>query len=136
MIKVTFKASRQEVELEGVGERLQITLKLAELPPRFIDWQIRSRRELFEKLLRREPVHFLASHLPVLATLTPEGTINLANKGVGLVPKEENLQHYAELFSRVLAESRNRPWEEEPESALGRDAGRARPGRRRTASAP
>jgi len=101
---ITVKINEQEVELEG--------FKLAELPERFIDWQIQSRKELFSKLLRREPVHFLASHLPVLATLTPEGTINLANKGVGLLPREEHLQHYIELFSRVLAESQDRPWEE------------------------
>jgi hypothetical protein len=84
----------------------------AKLPQRFIDWQIQNRQELFKKLLRRESVHFLPSHLPVLATLTPEGLINLANKGVGLVPKEKQLDRYTRLFTRVLAESRNRPWEE------------------------
>lgn len=86
--------------------------KPVELPRKFIDWQIQSRKELFEKLLHREPVSFLASHLPVLATLSPDSTINLANKGVGLVPKDEYLAHYVELFKRVLSESRNRRWEE------------------------
>jgi hypothetical protein len=81
------------------------------LPENFIAWQIRSREELYEKLLRREPVRFLASHLPVLATLRPRGTINLAIKGVGLVPRREYIAHYVDLFARVLRETRGRAWD-------------------------
>lgn len=112
MKKPTVKALKQTVSLDGTGEKLGFTMRLAALPQKFIDWQIQSRREIFEKLLRREPVHFLASHLPVLATLTPEGTINLANKGVGLVPKDEYLVHYVDLFTEVLSACQGRSWDE------------------------
>jgi hypothetical protein len=87
-------------------------LQLAELPQRFIEWQIQSRRDLFAKLLGRTPVSFLASHLPVLATLTPGGEINLANKGVGLVPKEEYLKDYVKLLTHALDQTHGHPWEE------------------------
>lgn len=82
------------------------------LPKAFIAWQIRAREALFEQLARGEPVRFLASHLPVLATLRPGGTVNLANKGVGLLPKREHLAGYTELYARVLRECRDRPREQ------------------------
>jgi hypothetical protein len=82
-----------------------------ELPGKFIEWQIRSREALYEALRRGEAVRFLASHLPVLATLRPQGTVNLATKGVGLVPKREHIARYIQLLARALRESHIQPGE-------------------------
>lgn len=101
---------QQQIE-QNDADREQ-RLALVALPQKFLDWQIESRRQLFEQLLSREPVRFLASHLPVLATLNPEGTSNLANKGVGLIPQDEHLTSYVELFKRTLSENQDRPWEQ------------------------
>lgn len=106
MTKLMVKAHKRENEVNGTADSFYALRAGAELPEKFIAWQIRSREELYEKLLRREPVHFLASHLPVLATLRAQGMINLATKGVGLVPKHEYIAHYIDLFTRVLRESR------------------------------
>lgn len=106
MGKLVMRVHRQKSDANGTADNVSLPRARAELPEKFIAWQIRSREELYEKLLRHEPVQFLASHLPVLATLRPQGTVNLATKGVGLVPKHEHIAHYIELFTRVLRESR------------------------------
>lgn len=86
--------------------------ELMELSDEFIEWQASSRAQLYQKLLRREPVRFLASHLPVLASTGPDGQLNLANKGLGLIPKEEALPRYLELYDEVLRAVKDRPWNE------------------------
>lgn len=112
MSTLMVKAYRRDSEFDGTTSRHYAQHEGAELPAKFLAWQIRSRQELYEKLLRREPVQFLASHLPVLATLRPQGTVNLATKGVGLMPKHEYIAHYIELFGRVLRESAALPRQE------------------------
>lgn len=122
MSKLMVKAYPRENEVERAENRCSAQREGAELPGKFIAWQIRSREQLYEKLLQREPVHFLASHLPVLATLRPQGTVNLATKGVGLAPKHEYIAHYIELLTRVLHESRAQP----PQQTLAARIGAAR----------
>lgn len=113
------KAYKRKNETDGIANSFSAPRERVELPGKFIAWQIGSREELYEKLLRHEPVQFLASHLPVLATLRPQGTVNLATKGVGLVPKREYIAHYIDLFARVLADSRARPREETLAARIG-----------------
>jgi len=110
MITVDLREKQIEL-LEGDGGE-GISFSLEALPRRFIDWQIETRFELFEKLKSKEPVRFLASHLPVLATLCPDSTVNLANKGVGLIPKAEHLASYTELLKEARSKVQGRPWEE------------------------
>ena len=82
----------------------------AELPSRFLEWQIASRLDLFGQLLSEKTVRFLTSHLPVLASHRPGGGINLANKGVGLVPARHHLARYIELYKDTLSAIRNESW--------------------------
>ena len=112
MRELMVKAFEREHEVDGTANRFTARREGAGLPGKFIAWQIRSRKDLYEKLLKHEPVQFLASHLPVLATLRPQGAVNLATKGVGLVPKRQHIAHYTGLFARVLRESRAQPREE------------------------
>ncbi len=117
--KLVMRAHRQKRDANGTLGHVSPPRVRAELPEKFIAWQIRSREELYEKLLRREPVQFLASHLPVLATLRPQGTVNLATKGVGLVPKHEYVTYYIDLFTRALRESQARPREDMLAASIG-----------------
>lgn len=112
MEMLVMRVHRQKSDANGTAGDLALQRAEAVLPEKFIAWQIRSRLELYEKLLRHEPVSFLASHLPVLATLRPQGTVNLATKGVGLLPKHEHAAQYVELFARVLRESGDLPRQE------------------------
>lgn len=112
MEKLVLRVHRQNSDANGTAGNPAPRRAEAVLPERFIAWQIRSRLELYEKLLLREPVQFLASHLPVLATLRLQGTVNLATKGVGLMPKHEHVAHYGGLFARVLRESGDLPRQE------------------------
>jgi len=119
MSTLTVKAYRRGYEADDTATSVSGAREGVELPGKFIAWQIHTRQELFEKLLRREPVQFLASHLPVLATLRSEGTVNLATKGVGLVPKLQHIAQYIDLFTRVLRESGSRPREETLAARVG-----------------
>ena len=83
-----------------------------ELPAKFLEWQAESRRELFDQLLAGEEIRFMASHLPVVATLSAGDRINLANKGVGLVPNDELVDFYLALYRDALAGCEGRPWAE------------------------
>lgn len=116
---LTVKAYERKNETDGIANRFSAPREGVELPGKFIAWQIRSREELYEKLLRHEPVQFLASHLPVLATLRPQGTVNLATKGVGLVPKHEHIARYIDLLTRVLRESGSQPREDTLAARIG-----------------
>jgi hypothetical protein len=82
------------------------------LPVNFLEWQVESRRELFDRLLAGAEVRFMASHLPVVATRSAGERINLANKGVGLVPNEELVDFYIGLYRDALAGCEGRPWAE------------------------
>jgi hypothetical protein len=119
MSTLLVKAYRRGNEADDTANSVSGPREGVELPGKFIAWQIHSRQELYEKLLRREPVQFLASHLPVLATLRPQGTVNLATKGVGLVPKHEHIAQYIDLFTRVLRDSGSQPREDTLSARVG-----------------
>ncbi|MEK6673473.1 MAG: pyridoxamine 5'-phosphate oxidase family protein [Nitrospirota bacterium] len=38
--------------------------------------------------------------------------VNMTVKGLGLIPKEESLKHYIDVFGGVIAEARTMPWAE------------------------
>ena len=97
----------QAREETGGRDDLQGTV---ELPENFLKWQAESRRELFDRLLAAEEIPFLASHLPVVATRSEGDRINLANKGVGLVPRAELVGFYLGLYRDTFASGEGRPW--------------------------
>lgn len=63
-----------------------------ELPDEFWEWQFEKRKEGISSLLKGKYDSYEA-HLPVMATYGKK-KINLAVKGVGLVPKEELIMDY------------------------------------------
>jgi len=86
----------------------------AKLDENFIDWFASSRLEAYEKLEKGEYLAFLDSHLPVMVTMD-EGSdfpFNCANKGMALLPKEEFLGHYIELFESCISRANREGWKE------------------------
>lgn len=89
------------------------SLTLRELPPAFVRWQIEDRRRMFEAIGGDTNVPFHASHLPVLCTVPPGGERpNLANKGIGLLPREEHLEAWVRRLEGVLEAVRSRELDE------------------------
>jgi hypothetical protein len=65
------------------------------LPTEFIQWQIHQRLSIFDHLLKGEKPAFLPSHLPSLITFQKnqeDFPVNVACKGVGLVPRDRDLE--------------------------------------------
>jgi hypothetical protein len=60
------------------------------------------------------PTKYFAAHLPVMSTWGESQSfpVNLTVKGVGLLPEQEHLQHYTDIFESVIAEARAMPWKE------------------------
>jgi hypothetical protein len=92
-----------------------VTFPRVALPERFLRWQIEARREMFALLrqkgssaIRMQPVH-----LPVLATLG-DGVfpINLATRGIGLLPASEYLHEFTHRFEEMRAITEDLPWAE------------------------
>lgn len=89
-------------------------LPLMPLPDNVIAWLEQGRRGVYDKLLQKGAPLFHASHLPVMVTFN-EGRdfpFNCSNKGVGLIPKPQYLQHYIHLFRGIMEKTKGRPWQE------------------------
>lgn len=98
---VTSSGDQIQVEINNNTKQL----KLAQLPPEFIDWQIRERMKLFEMLEKNQMPKFLPSHLPTLITYDrkkPDFPVNAACKGIGLVPVYEELETITQKLKAQL----------------------------------
>jgi hypothetical protein len=86
-----------------------------QLPQPFLEWQSTARMEMIKTLQKSGPgaVKSQPAHLPVLASWN-DGffSINLATRGVGLLPKKDKVERYIHLFEQAVEESQNDPWEE------------------------
>ncbi len=84
------------------------------LPQPFLEWQSTARMEMIETLQKSgsAAVKSQPAHLPVLASWN-DGffSINLATRGVGLLPKKDVVERFIRLFEQVVEESQNDPWE-------------------------
>ena len=80
------------------------------LPMEFLEWQRESRIALMRLIQGSgERVRSMPSHLPVLASLSEDGSINLATKGIGLIPKPGLLAETTREFRQVAQSLRDRP---------------------------
>jgi hypothetical protein len=89
--------------LKRFGQSQDVDIQ--ELPEKFIRWQIEYKNSIYDAIERDEYIAFNAGHLPVVGTwdvnsLTP----NLANKGVGFTPKDEQIEHYVDLVESAVEE--------------------------------
>ncbi len=87
---------------------------MAQIPTKFMRWLVESRIHYLKQLLRGEPITYFSAHLPVVATWSDEGDfcVNLTAKGIGLLPREEFLDSFINLFEKTLSRAKNLPWNE------------------------
>jgi hypothetical protein len=73
----------------------------AKLPQKFLEWQSSARMELFRALhsASTSSIKVQPAHIAVLAT-TDSSTfrVNLASRGMGVLPKEASLERFSALF--------------------------------------
>jgi hypothetical protein len=109
---VNVKDNKIEFTLENGIKKIY---NILQLPKPFLEWQSFSRKRLFNLIREKGPksIKMQPAHLPVVAT-SGEGDfpINLANKGLGMLPKESMLEKYTSIFNKVLAETKDLNWEE------------------------
>ncbi len=86
----------------------------AALPAAFIEWMIAARRAMYEDLKGHGTAEFFAAHLPVVVTWCRNQPIpfNTGNKGVGILPVDGKLGHYADLYQGCFERTRAAPREE------------------------
>jgi len=85
-----------------------------EIPTMCLEWLVSSRIDFLKSMKDGNPTKYFAAHLPVMATWS-EGDpfpVNMTVKGLGLLPAEEHLQHYTDIFESVIAGARSMPWKE------------------------
>lgn len=85
------------------------------LPENFMKWQSESRMKMFNTLKNdgANAIKVQPSHLPVMATLGGgEFPINLATRGMGILPKTNFIKKYTRLFENVKNKSEKDSWHE------------------------
>lgn len=89
-------------------------LTLNTIPNHILDWFITSRQNFLKDLREGKPLKYFSSHLPVMATWHNDHPfpVNMTVKGIGLLPHDDYLEHYIDIFESTLAETRTMPWNE------------------------
>ncbi len=111
------------IPVQVVGDHIQIALPGEELlifprtrlPEVFLQWQSEARLRMFDalKACGAEAMRMQPAHLPVLATLGKGSfPVNLATRGLGVLPKPERLETLAHLFEEARQCTEGRPWPE------------------------
>lgn len=87
-IKPDKNEPQEAVIVRGTEQR---SIPLIPLPKPFLEWQLRSRRANIRFFMRGEGEHDFAVHVGYMGTVNPDGRapINLAAKGVGLLPRRD-----------------------------------------------
>jgi len=109
---VTFAESKITV---SIPPNQTATFERLSFPLPFIEWQTQSRLKMFQSLGQAgaASIHSQPAHLPVLATLgSGDFPINLASRGIGLLPKQELLEKYTRLLTTAKKETSGKKTEE------------------------
>lgn len=103
-----------ESQLAFTADETRHTFPRATLPAAFMEWMVTARRAMYDQLEGEGRASFFAAHLPVVVTSCRHRPVpfNTGNKGVGLVPVEEKLGHYGDLYQEAFDQARAMPWEE------------------------
>jgi hypothetical protein len=84
--------------------------EIAELPEKFIGWQLDYKHKIYDAIEKDEYIAFNAGHLPVVGTWDEDSLVpNLANKGVGFTPKDEYLDHYLKIVEDAVEQIQKLP---------------------------
>jgi hypothetical protein len=85
------------------------------LPEIFLKWQSKARIDILNILKEKsaKEIKTQPAHLPVLATLGEEPfCINLATRGMGLLPKKEKLEKFTNSFRETINKYKSKPGNE------------------------
>lgn len=95
------KLEPKEAEIVWGTEILSVPL--IPLPKPFLEWQLKFRRANIRFFLTREGEHDFAVHVGYMGTMNPAGPcpINIAAKGIGLLPKTGIDELTAEIESLI-----------------------------------
>ncbi|MFX1574890.1 MAG: hypothetical protein ACFFB0_19305 [Promethearchaeota archaeon] len=91
-----------------------IEYELQPLPHQFLQWQSEARLKMYEQIQLGgvNSVKTLPAHLPVLATQSNKNQfVNLATKGLGLLPKKNKVHEFLNLFIETKNLCNSQPWE-------------------------
>ncbi len=113
--RVQFKRiETSETELSFTDNGTRHCFPRATLPAAFVEWMVTARREMYDHLEGQGRAAFFAAHLPVVVTYCRHQPIpfNTGNKGVGLLPTVDRIEHYADLFQDCFERSKATPWDE------------------------
>lgn len=82
------------------------------IPVEFLQWLVASRMRFLEGMKEGRPMRYFSAHLPVMATWREreEFPVNLTVKGIGLIPREDIILDYIDLFEATIAEARASSW--------------------------
>lgn len=112
---------KNQFQIQVADDGIQVTLPDGDsfafprvsLPEPFLRWQSEARLGMFDVLREQgaEGIRMQPAHLPVLATVGERPfPVNLASRGVGLLPKAERLEEFISLFEEARARAEGRPW--------------------------
>lgn len=90
-------------------------LDLVELPDMFLQWQLSSRGTLFmQHMAHGDRVARFQAHLPILVTVSSGGAFpfHTANKGTGLLPREEYIEQDIRGLRDLFQRSQDKGWRE------------------------
>ncbi len=90
------------------------TIEKKAIPEVFLQWLISSRLDFLDDMLQGKPLRYFSAHLPVMATWNENERfpVNLTVKGIGLIPRNDIIQDYIDLFESLSAEARAKDWRE------------------------
>ncbi|KWT76814.1 hypothetical protein [Candidatus Magnetominusculus xianensis] len=95
------------------------------LPQRCLEWLVTSRMNFINEMKEGKPLRYFSAHLPVMATwpasmcnggnggnddVVDTGyPVNMTVKGIGLIPRDELLTSFTEMFETITVSSRTKP---------------------------
>ncbi|MGZ7047311.1 MAG: hypothetical protein ACXVHO_03225 [Methanobacterium sp.] len=101
------------IKMSLLDQHIKVSRSL--LPENFMTWQSKSRIKMFKTLIKdgSSAIRVQPSHLPVMATLgNGDFPINLATRGMGILPKSKFLEKYTKFFEEIKKESEEKSWSE------------------------
>ena len=100
---------------------LNSRLTLNAIPPKFLKWLVSSRVRFLDNLLEGQTMRLFSAHLPTMVTWNKgeDFPVNMTVKGIGLIPKEEHLTNYTELFEDTAKRALSSDWDESLSNRIG-----------------
>lgn len=92
---------------------MKTKLILNKIPIKYLEWLASSRIKFFDSMINGKPTKYFSAHLPVMATWRDGEPfpVNMTVKGIGLIPKQEKLYDWIDIFEGITAEARTESWD-------------------------